>query len=485
MPDAAEPRASGGHGTHGTRPDSVANVLQVDRPHWPLPGRAVDHVVLDSRGTTIAYYGGVVLVVAGLFVTRLLPCVDYPQHLALADVARRLLDPAAPEQTEYQLNYFTYNALFHLVVARLSAFVPIEVAGRCVVAASLFATAGGVVALVRVLRRPPAYAALFTPALFSFSVGWGFVNYVAATAIAVWALVFVARASLRPSLGAAGTVGALGMLCAFAHVLVMLILCATATALALELACRVAPRGGPRGERVLWVLARVTSAGLPLLLGCAYCIAVNHRQYAWAPSTYRDPTMEGTGPPLWAKVVFFGNFATGLFRDTTDQVVVWLAIVVMGGAMVLAWNERRSGSRAPEQPPPIVGLLGVALIAYIATPSIVLGTHLIFQRLAQWVMLGALLATPRFPPRSRVGRASGRTVSGSSRGSTSSRTASSSGGRRPTPRRSSTICRRGARPLRSSGSHGRSPSGTAPSRISRAITPRESTANGRSRSHAT
>jgi len=374
----------------------VANAPTIDRGAWPLPARAVDHLVLDSRRTTVAYYAGVALVVAGLFVTRLLPCVDYPQHLALADVARRLINPAAPEHAEYQLNYFTYNGLFHVLVARLSAVVSIELAGRLVVAASLLGTAVAVVALVRVLRRPPAHAAFFTPILFSFSVGWGFVNYVLATAIALWALVFVARAAIRPSLGAACAVGALGMLCAFAHVLAMLILCATAAALAIELAWRAVPREGPIGRRALRVLAGVACAGLPLLLGCAYCVAVNDRQYAWDPNMYRDPTMEGSAPPIWQKVVFFGAFATDLYRDASDQVVLWLAMLAMGGAAVLAWRERRAGARAPEQPPPVVGLFLVALLGYLATPSVVLGTHLIFQRLAQWVILGGLLAAPRW-----------------------------------------------------------------------------------------
>jgi hypothetical protein len=382
----------------------VANGARADEGHWPLPERAVDHLVLDSRGTTVAYYAGVALVIAGLFVTRLLPCVDYPQHLALSDIARRLLDPSAPEQAEYQLNYFTYNGLFHIVVARLSVLLPIEVAGRLVVAASLLATAAGVVALVRVLRRPAAYAALFTPILFSFSVGWGFVNYVLATAIAVWALVFVARTALRPSLAGVFAVGALGMLCAFAHVLAMLILCATAGALALELGWRASPREGPLATRVLHALARAACAGLPLLLGCAYCVAVNHRQYAWDPNMYRDPTMEGSAPPLWEKLVFFGAFATDLLRDATDQVVLWAAIVVMALAAFAAWRERRSGTRREEEPPPVLALFVVAWLAYFATPSVVLGTHLIFQRLAQWVILGALLATPRFPD-TREGRA--------------------------------------------------------------------------------
>jgi hypothetical protein len=364
---------------------------------WPLPARARDHLVLDTRSTTAAYYAGVALVVAGLFATRLLPCVDYPQHLALADVARRLMDPSAPEQAEYQLNYFTYNGLFHIAVAHLSSIVPIELAGRIAVAASLVATAAGVVALVRVLGRPPAYAALFTPILFSLSVGWGFVNYVLATAVAVWALVFVARAAIRPAVGAVFAVAALGMLCAFAHVLAMLILCIAASALAIELGVRATPPEAAHAKRAMRIAGRVACAGLPLLFGCAYCVAVNHRQYLWDPNMYRDPTMEGSAPPLWEKVVFFGAFATDLFRDATDQVVLWMAIAVMGASVFLAWRRRRSTPATPERPPPVVGVFAVALIAYLATPSVVLGTHLIFQRLAQWVVLGGLLATPRFP----------------------------------------------------------------------------------------
>jgi hypothetical protein len=213
----------------------------------------------------------------------------------------------------------------------------------------------------------------------------------------MWALVFVARAVIRPSFGAACAVGALGMLCAFAHVLAMLILCATAGALAIELALRATPSEGPRGKRALGVLGRLACGGVPLLLGCAYCVAVNHRQYVWDPNMYRDPTMEGSAPPLWEKAVFFGAFATDLFRDATDQVVLWLAIVTMGASVLLVWRQRRAGSRVQEDPPPIVSVFVVSLFAYFATPSVVLGTHLIFHRLAQWVMLGALLATPRFP----------------------------------------------------------------------------------------
>jgi hypothetical protein len=367
------------------------------RPDWPLPRRLVDHFVLDSRRATFLYWAGVALVVAGLYVTRLLPCVDYPQHLALSDVARRLGNAAAPENAEYQLNYFTYNGLFHVVVAWLSRVVPIDLAGRTVVALSLVGMAAAVIALVRVLRRPPVHAALFTPILFSFSLGWGFVNYVLATTIAAWTLVFVVRAAVRPAVLPVAAVGVLGLACAFAHVLAMLILCVAASALALEMAWRAAPRDGPAWKRVVRIVGRTAAAGLPLVLGCIYCILVYREQFDWDPNMYRDPVLEGTAPPLWQKFVWFGAYALDLFWDATDQVLLWLAIAFMGAAEWLAWKRRRAGHLSREDPPPIVAPFAVLALAYLATPTVMVGTHLIFQRLGQWTILGALLAIPAFP----------------------------------------------------------------------------------------
>jgi hypothetical protein len=361
------------------------------------------------------------LLVAGFFVTRLLPCVDYPQHLALSDVARRLADPAAPEHRAYQLNYFTYNGLFHVVVARLSMLIPIELAGRLVVAASLVLMAGAIVALLRVLRRPPEHAALFTTILFSFSLGWGFVNYVLATSIAAWTLVFVAQLAARPSWRSFVLVALLGLLCAFAHVLAMLILCLASAAVAIEVAWRASasPKGAdayrgasasPKGadarqKGIPWRIARTLGvsllAGLPLLAGCVYCVEVYQNQYDWDPNMYHDPTVEGTMPPLWQKVFYFGAFASDLYKDASDQILLWTAILVMGVPAI--WRVLRPG-RAGGAEGHGYALPVVALVtAYFATPMVFIGTHLIFPRLGQWAVLGGILAMPAFPAGLRAG----------------------------------------------------------------------------------
>ena len=362
---------------------------------WPLPRRLTDYLSLDSRGATLLYWGSVGITLGGLFATKLLPCVDYPQHLALSDVARRLADPNAPEHAEYQLNYFTYNGLFHVLVAQLSRALPVELAGRVVVAASLALTAAAVVALLRLLRRPPVYAALFTPILFSFSVGWGFVNYVLATAIAAWALVFVARVAIRPTVLTVAAVAILGLVCAFAHVLAMLILCAFAASLGLEAAWRSTPAAGPPWRRGLRMALKSLAAVAPLLLGCVYCIEVYRRQYDWDPKMYRDPTMEGSAPSIFEKIIWFGAFATDLYHDGTDEILLWGSVVLMAWAAMLAWKRRRSWDQPREETPGILSPFFVMTLAYFATPMVLVGTHLIFPRLSQWAVLAATLATPR------------------------------------------------------------------------------------------
>jgi hypothetical protein len=404
---------------HGDSPwqrsDARTRAISEHISAWDTPLHWTELFALESRRATLLYWLGVGLVVSGLFATHLLPCVDYPQHLALSDIARRLHDPNAPERAEYELNFFTYNGLFHFVVAGLSSVLPIELAGRSVVAFSLLAMAGATLALVRILRRPPFHAALFTPILFSFAAGWGFVNYVLATAVAAWTLVFLALAAIRPRLPTLLAVAALGLLCAFAHVLAMIVLCLIGAALVLELAWRTTPPSLGPLERTTRTLLRAALVGLPLLLGCAFCIEVYRRQYGWDPNMYRDPTMEGSAPPLWQKFVFFSAFATDLFGDATDQVVLWLAMGIMGFAAYKAWTRDgdraraslagRAGGTRPadaEPAPPVVAPFVVMTVAYFTTPMVLIGTHLIFPRLAQWAVFGAVFATPALPERIRA-----------------------------------------------------------------------------------
>ena len=368
----------------------------------PAPEGLRSLLSLDSRAATVAYWSGVALVALALFVPRLLPCTDYPQHLALADVARRLLDPRAPEHFEYSVNYFTYNGLFHVLVAQLSRLLPIETAGRVVVAGGVAVLGGGVLALVRALGRPPAYAALFTPILFSFALGWGFVNYALGSGLAVAGLAAVTLALRRPTLGRLIAVGAFALACAMTHVMATLLLCLLAAAIAPEVAWRaVGDRCGEPVLRRAWrASVRVVVGLAPILVGAAWCVAVYVQQYAWDPSMYKDRTLEGSSPPIWQKLAFFGAWATGLHSDFTDQVLLGLALLVPLVAVFFARRARRRGEPiAPTSGAPLFVPLVALGAAYLITPMVFIGTHLIFPRLTQGVVIGAILAAPAFPRR--------------------------------------------------------------------------------------
>ena len=349
---------------------------------------------LETRWATGAYWLGVTLVALSVFVPRLLPFVDYPQHLALADVARRLGDPSAPEQALYVVDYFTFNGLFHLVVAALARVMPVEVAGRVVVALTLLSSGGAVVALLRTLDRPPAYAALFTPTLLSFSIGWGFINYAFGSAIALVTAVFVARALKKPSARDLALAAALSLLCALAHGLAMLLLCLLAASLAPELA--IASTRSPTGRlRLKDALVRSVVGLAPLLTGCIFCLLVYRAQHARDPQMYAAPPNDAT-PNVIDKASSFLEWTVGLPEDRVAKLLLLVAIVMMA----LIACERLLRRRATTQADAPLWLPALAAtLAYFATPIVLMNTHLIFPRLTQLAVLGWILALPRVRPR--------------------------------------------------------------------------------------
>jgi len=372
----------------------------------PPPRTLRDHLTLESPGATRGYWAGVGLVAASMYVPRLLPCVDYPQHLGLADMARRLSDPSAPEHKTHVFNAFTYNGLFHVVVSRLGKVMPIELAGRTVVAFSLLLLGAACLALLKVLRRPASYAALTTPFLFSFALGWGFVNYTLGTALAVTTCVFIATSLQRLRWWSLLGTFVVGLLCGMTHVLATILLCILAVALAPEISLRSVEAESLLG-RLGKAFLRCFAALSPLLGTAIWCVAVAIQQYKWNPGVYKDPTLEGTSPPIWQKLAYFCSWATGAHSDLTDQMLTFLCLVVLVGAMGLglyrlARKQPWDGPTDPDEDrpaPPLVLPFVAMMTAYLLTPMVFIGTHLIFPRLTQLVAITAVLAAPRYSAR--------------------------------------------------------------------------------------
>lgn len=358
---------------------------------WRPRGALARHLALDTPGATAVYWVALWGYALALFIPDLLPMVDYPQHVAMAEMAHRMADPAHPLNEGFSLNYFTYNGLFQWLVAQMAAVMPAETAGRIVVGTSIVGLGGATVALLRTLERPPIYAAFFVPALFASPLAWGFTNYALSIFLGVVALVFICRTLQRPQWQGPLVVAVIGMLSGFTHVLGTLLLCALSVAFAPEVAWRATE--GTTRRRLLSALGRMVVALGPLLLGSVYCIAVYLEQYSWNPAVYSDPTMEGTGPGLMHRLVWFTAYATGLHYDATDQVFLGLAILTGFFAVGLGIYARRHGSTDRPLLLPFVAGLGI----YLFIPMVFIGTHIIFPRFGQTAVFGLLFLLPRLP----------------------------------------------------------------------------------------
>ena len=157
-----------------------------------------------------------------------------------------------------------------------------------------------------------------------------------------------------------------------------LFLCVTALAVGVEHLARRGPRRA----------GTVVLAGAPLLVGPAWDVWVTRAHLTFAPASYTSPDagFDRFGP--LRKLGFLGTHVSGTWSSHLDTAFAWL--VLLGVGALVAWRWRTVRLWAP---------LIVAALGYWLVPPVFLNTHLVFQRLACWVVLGLLVAWPDAPPR--------------------------------------------------------------------------------------
>src|SRR3954454_5105329 len=99
-----------------------ASVL-VDQGASPRGSSFLARCQLDTRALTLVYWATAFLFSLAFWVTPFPPLIDYPQHVAVGALLRRMMDPAAPERSLYDVNLITYNGGFHVLIAALSLLV--------------------------------------------------------------------------------------------------------------------------------------------------------------------------------------------------------------------------------------------------------------------------------------------------------------------------------------------------------------------------
>lgn len=297
---------------------------------------------------------------AGLVCQPFPPCVDYPQHLAVAHSLRRLFQ--GHEGGELVL--LSYNGLFELATAVLGLILPLELAGRIVLGIGFGLQPLAVWRLVRFAGRPAAYAFAWLPFAYSFCLSWGFVNFVMAAGLATASL--LAWFEKRP----AALVLLLSLVTAYAHVLgagfVLL-------GMGLGVAARVRP---PR-------------ALLPGLVLGLY-VALAHAQTDTVPRLARDWIMSF---PRWTERLTLSNTLLGSWSGTSDE---WLAaalglvlVATCLGALVARRQATWSGHG-------FMGLTGAAWLLYAVLPLVFDDCWSFFQRFGHVGVLWLPATLPTF-----------------------------------------------------------------------------------------
>ncbi len=159
---------------------------------------ARDHPRREPDGPEETSFRPVFLILVGLsilplWVSRYLPMVDLPQHLALINIFHHLDDPDLPFGRFFDARpgftpYLGYYWTLHLI----SYLVPLEIANRLFLTAYASGLAGATLALVRALGKSRWLALFSLPLIYTFEFHIGFVSYLAALALLVAALALYA-----------------------------------------------------------------------------------------------------------------------------------------------------------------------------------------------------------------------------------------------------------------------------------------------------
>jgi hypothetical protein len=323
----------------------------------------------NDRAFAWAYAACVAAMFATIVLKPLPLCVDYPQHLATAAQARDLMLGSG----QGRLVLWTYNGLFELSVAVAGLLVPIEAAGRVLLAGSLALAQWSVWRLVRFCERPAAYAFACLPFAYSLCFAWGFVNFTLAASLATLSLIaWLEKRS--PAL-----VILLSLLATAAHVLGVPIMLGGAA-----LGVLLRRRTGRALAQWLPVLGFVTLA-----------------QLATDPAPHQ-PEASSLIYPEWTARLRLGRTLLGSWHGASDEgLAVALGLVV---ALTLLCSCRPSlADRRPRREPFSWLTLG-ALVVYVLGPVAFIGCWFFYQRAGYLVTLWLPGALPRLGP-GRLSRA--------------------------------------------------------------------------------
>jgi hypothetical protein len=325
-----------------------------------------------------------------LWVVAFPPMVDYPQQLALAAILRWYSEPARRFRETYELALWTPHGLFKLLAAGLAWVMPIEVAGKLIVSASLLAVGGAALALCRRAGTSGWYALLALALTYSSIFYWGFVDNLLALPLALGGAALADRLlagplGVRPWLALAATC----LLFYTVHLQFLLLFAGMVGWLAI---CRLPQWSWDPRRLALWLSA--------LVPGVAACGAVMAYGVLRAPAgviSEYERRMRSAPPvrlPLATKLARLPDILFGPFADRTGWVLLGLLVLTAVVAIVL--RDRSPAVSGPDRlfRSRFATLAGWMALLYLILPEF-RGGYLIAERVAP---LAAMLAVVALPP---------------------------------------------------------------------------------------
>jgi hypothetical protein len=345
-----------------------------------------------------------------LWVVAFPPMADYPQQLALSAILRWYADPARRFRETYELALWTPHGLFKLLTAGLAWLMPIEVAGKLVVSASLLGVGLAALAHCRRTGRPGWYALLALALTYNVVFYWGFVDNLLAFPLALGGAamaeaLFERPFGWRPWLALAGVT----LLFYTVHLQFLLLFSGMVGWLAI---CRWPPWRGEWKRLALWL-----SALTPGLTACLAVMAYGVLRTPVGVISGYERRMRSGAPvrlPPGDKLARLPDLLFGPYPDRTGWAL--LGLLAVTAVLAVAFREKRLFEAGPDSPYPPSGpgpgaflfrtrfasLAGWLLLLYLILPEL-RGGYLIAERVAPFAaMVGVVALPPLIPERRRL-----------------------------------------------------------------------------------
>jgi len=261
-----------------------------------------------------------------LWVVALPPMVDYPQQLALSAILRWYSDPARRFRETYELALWAPHGLFKLLTAGLAWAMPINVAGKLIVSASLLAVGAAALAVCRRTGRPGWYALLALALTYNTVFYWGFVDNLLALPLALGGAAMADRlldrpVTARPWLALAGVT----LLFYTVHLQFLLLFAGMVGWLAI---CRLSRE--PWRRLALWLTALI-----PGLAACGAVMAYGVLRSPVGVISEYERRMRSASPlrlPVTTKLARVPDILFGPYPDHTG----WVLLGLLAATAILA-----------------------------------------------------------------------------------------------------------------------------------------------------